>query len=376
MDSRAIVMEEPGSLAETEVAVPDLGPDEVLVEVELTGICGTDVHMNEGGMDLGFPVIPGHEFSGTVAEVGSAVETDSKGEPVTTGDAVTVVPGIVCGECWYCNNVPTRPTTCENRKVYGFLHPDTAPSVHGGMSEYVVVEGDASFYRLPDDMAVELGALAEPMSVATHAFERAYQPGVPYAREGFGVGKSVAVQGAGPIGLLTMSAAKAAGAGQVIAVDAIAERLDLAEAFGATHTVNFEDHADEEALFGTVRSLTNGEVGPDVVVEAAGVPTAFRQAIEVVRDGGTLVEVGHYAYAGETEINPTQIVQKDLDLYGSLAYPPNQFETSISLLSQLADEVPFTDLFNYRVGFEDAGDAYAAQASGEAYRATIHPGGV
>ncbi|MDX1746155.1 MAG: zinc-binding dehydrogenase [Halobacteriales archaeon] len=375
MESRAIVMEEPGTLAETTVEVPDLAPDQVLVEVELTGICGTDVHMNDGGMDLEYPVIPGHEFSGTVAEVGEAVTADSKGEPVAPGDAVTIVPGIVCGECWYCTNVPTRPTTCEQRKVYGFLNPETAPAVHGGMSEYVIVEGAASFYRLPDGMDVELGALAEPMSVATHAFERAYQPGIPYAREGFGVGKSVAVQGAGPIGLLTMSAAKAAGAGQIIAVDAIEERLDMAETFGATDTVNIEDHPDEDGLIAQTRALTNGEVGPDVVVEAAGVPPAFRQAIEIVRDGGTIVEVGHYAYAGETDINPTRVVQKDLDIHGSLAYPPNQFETSISLLSQLADDVPFTDLFNYRVGFADAASAYEAQASGEAYRATIHPGG-
>lgn len=375
METTALVMEEPGTLEQREIDLPAMGPSDILMRVELSGICGTDVHMNEGGMALDFPVIPGHEFAGVIETVGDDATVDSKGDPIEPGDAVTVVPGIVCGTCWYCNNVPARPTTCQDRDVYGFRNIGEPPYGHGGFSQHVIIEDRATFYRLPDGMDVELGALAEPMSVATHAFERAYQPGIPYAREGFGVGKSVAVQGAGPIGLLTMSAATAAGAGQIIAIDAIEERLDLAAAFGATDRVDITAFDETEALVDHVHGLTSGNVGPDVVVEAAGRPTAFQQGIELPRDGGTLVEVGHYAYAGETDINPTRIVQKDLDLLGSLAYPPNQFETAISLLDQLKDEIPFTDLFNYRVGFDDAASAYEKQASGEAYRATIHPSG-
>lgn len=376
MQSNALVMESPGSLVQREIDVPEPGPTEVLVEVELCGICGSDVHMNDGGMDLDFPVQPGHEFAGFVADAGDRVSADSKGEAVSVGDPVTVVPGIVCGECWYCNNVPGRPTTCENRDVYGFLSTDYRQRIHGGFSEYVLVDERASFYKLPDGMDVELGALAEPLSVAARAFERGFRPGVPDAREGFGIGKSVAIQGAGPIGLLAMSAAKAGGAGQIIAIDALDERLELAERFGATDTVNFAEYDGDAALVDGVKALTSGGVGPDLVIEAAGVPSAVTQGIEIVRDGGTLVEVGHYAYNGETDLNPTRIVQKDIDIYGSLAYPPNEFETAISLLDQLESEVPFADLFNHRSDFDGAEAAYEKQASGEAYRATIHPGGV
>jgi L-iditol 2-dehydrogenase len=369
-------MEEPGELAVQELDVPELGPKDTLVRVELSGICGSDVHMFEGGMDLDFPVLPGHEFAGVVEELGDEVETDARGEPIEVGDAVTVVPGVVCGECWYCNNVPGRPTTCRNRDVYGFMGTDYRQGVHGGFSEYMIADGRSSFYKLPDGLDVELGALAEPLSVATRAFERAYAPGIPDAREGFGVGKSVAVQGAGPVGLLAMSAAQAAGAGQVIAVDAIDERLSLAEDFGATDVVNLTEYDGDEELIEAVKGLTPGDVGPDAVIEAAGIPDAFRQGIELPRDGGTLVEVGHYAYSGETEVNPTRVVQKDIQIRGSLAYPPNQFETSISLLDQLKDEIPFRTLFNAKVGFDEADVAYEKQGSGEAYRATIHPGGV
>jgi L-iditol 2-dehydrogenase len=374
--TEALVMEEPGELAVHQLDVPALEPTDLLVDVELSGICGSDVHMFEGGMDLDFPILPGHEFSGVIEEMGEAVETDAKGEPVEVGDKVTVVPGIVCGECWYCNNVPARPTTCENRDVYGFLNTEYRQGIHGGFSEYMIADGRSSFYKLPDDMDVELGALAEPLAVATRAFERSYGPGIPDAREGFGVGKSVAVQGAGPVGLLVMSAAAAAGAGQIIAVDAIEDRLDLAAEFGATDLVDITDFDGDEDLIRGVKERTPGNVGPDVAVEAAGIPDAFQQGIELPRDGGTLVEVGHYAYSGETEVNPTRVVQKDINIRGSLAYPPNQFETAISLLDQLKDEVPFRKLFNHKVGFDEAESAYEKQQSGEAFRATIHPSGV
>lgn len=376
MNANALVMEEPGSLAQREIDIPDIDEGEVLLRVELSGICGTDVHMYEGGMDLDFPVVPGHEFAGVIEEIGEAVETDSKGEQITQGDAAAVVPGIVCGDCWYCNNVPARPTTCKNRDVYGYFNVNEQPHGHGGFSEYVVIEDRASFYKLPEKMDVELGALTEPLSVATHALEQAYAPGMPHAREGFGPGKTVAVQGAGPVGLLTVAAANNAGAGNIIAIDGIESRLGLAEAFGADELVDLNEHEDDDELVNHVDGLTNGNVGPDVVIEAAGYPPAVRQGIELLRDGGTLVEVGHFAYNGEVEINPTRLVQKFVDVRGSLVYPANQFETSISLLDQLEGDVPFRELFNYKVGFDEATDAYEKQASGEAYRATIHPGGV
>jgi threonine dehydrogenase-like Zn-dependent dehydrogenase len=372
MESRAIVMTESGGLEERTVEV-DPGPENVVIEVERNGICGTDVHMREGGLDLDYPVVPGHEFVGVAVHVGREVDTDAAGRAVAEGDAVTVVPGISCGECWYCENMPTRPLACDDRRVYGFRNVEQPPHAHGGLSEYAVVEPDATFYRVPDGLPVELGALVEPLSVATHALERAFRPGIPHAREGFGIGKTVAVQGAGPIGLLSCAAAATAGAGEVIAVDMIEERLSLARAFGATDTVDASG-LDDEALIEAVHGRTPGGVGADVVVEAVGHPDAVRQGIELPHNAGTFVEVGHYADAGTVELNPTRIVQKELDIYGSLAYPPGQFETAISMLERTHERFPYRELFDHQVGFGDVEAAYDAQAGGEAYRATIHPG--
>ena len=374
MNSRTLVMDESGALEERTIELPELGANEVLVRVELTGVCGSDIHMRAGGMDLEFPVVPGHELAGVVEEIGDGISTDSKGDRVAVGDSVTVCPGYNNSEDWYTKNLPTRPLACSDRNVYGFRGVADAPHAHGGMSEYLVVEEEAYFYRLPDDMPTELGAIVEPLSVATHALERAYRPGLPNVREGFGLGKTVAVQGAGPIGLLTVAAADAAGAGTIISVDVVDERLEMAERFGATDTVDLSEYDGGDDLASGVKELTPGGVGPDAVIEAVGQPVAFGQAIEMVRDAGTIVEVGHYADAGTVEVNPTTIVQKELDIYGSLAYPPTQFETAIAMLAKGADEKPYDELFDFKVGFDRAEAAYDKQASGEAYRATVHPG--
>lgn len=366
-------MDEPGTLSVREFDVPEVGPNEVLIEVELCGVCGTDVHMNEGGMPLDFPVIPGHEFAGRIVETGDAVTTDFAGVAVEVDDAVTVCPGRACGECWYCNNVPARPTACLNRTVYGFTGTDREPTLRGGMSEYVLIEANADFFRLPDDLDIDYGALVEPLAVASYALEQSFQSGLPFAREGYGPGQSVAVQGSGPIGLLTVATAHATGASEIIAIDMVEERLELARKFGATRTVNIMDYDDDEALIEAVRAKGNDGIGPDVVVEAVGHPSAFEQGLRMPRNGGTLVEVGHFADAGTAEINPTWIVQNDISVESSYVYPPAQFRTSLSLLQRYRDDLPFLELFNNRVDLSEAESAFEAQAAGDSYRATIHP---
>lgn len=373
MQSRTLVMDQSGELSVRTVDIPAVGAEEILVEVELTGICGSDVHMRSGGLDVDFPVVPGHELAGTVVEVGDGVDTDAKDDPLNVGDNVTVVPGINVADDWYTDHVPAHPLACTERKVYGFRGVDDHPHVHGGMSEYMLLEADAHVFRLPDSLDIELGALVEPLSVATHALDLATQPGIPWIREGFGIGQSVVVQGAGPIGLLTAAAARHAGAGQVIAVDLVPERLELAERFGATHTVNVDNY-DGDGFIDVIDDITPSGDGPDVSIEAVGHPDAFEQAIDIARKAGTIVELGHYVSNGEASVDPSRIIHKELSIRGSLAYPPNQFETAISMLSATADDPPYRELFNHRAGFDDAEAAYRAQADGSAYRATIHPG--
>lgn len=372
MDSKAVVLTEEGSLEHRTIDVQTPGPTDVLLRIELTGVCGSDVHMWQHGLDLAYPVLPGHELVGVIEEMGDAVTVDSARRPIEVGDAITVVPGISCDDCWYCDNMPTRPLTCNDRDVHGFRGVDDPPHGHGGMSQYMLVEDRAHYYKVPDSLDTQLGALVEPLAVASHAIERAAPPGIPYAREGLGLGQSVVVQGAGPIGLLTVGAAAAVGAGQVIAVDMIDERLEMAERFGATDVVDLRDHEGDEFI-DAIAELTPSGDGPDVTIEAVGHPSAFEQALEIPHNGGTVVEVGHYFPAGTAEVDPSDVIHRQLDIYGSLAYPPGQFDAAISLLEGTVDRFPYADLLNYPVGIDDVTDAFETQASGDAYRATVHP---
>jgi len=374
MKTKTVVMEEPGEFDVREVDLPEIGPNDVLMRVEANGVCGTDIHIAEGGMDLDFPILPGHEFVGRVEKLGENVTEDARGRPLEVGDPITGVPFWKVEDDWYSENMPTREVLFTGVTGLG-LAPLDSKNV-GGMSEYLVLPEQTEVFRLPDDMDVRVGALSEPMSIGVHAYERAKMPGLPNVREGVGIGSSVAVQGAGPIGLLTMVAADVSGAGQIIAIDAIEERLDLAREFGATDTVDVTAHDGEDDLIRAVKEATEGAPGPDAVVEATGVPQTVRQAIEIPHDGGVFVEAGHYAYSGDVEINPTRIVQKELQIRGSKAAPPSEFETAVDLLEDTRDEYPFEKLLNYPVALEDVADAYETQADGGALRATIHPHGV
>ncbi|NGM70375.1 zinc-binding dehydrogenase [Natronolimnobius sp. AArcel1] len=367
-------MQEPGEFDVQEFELPELGPNDVLMRVELNGVCGTDIHINEGGMDLDFPVLPGHEFAGRVEELGGSVENDARGRPLKEGDPITAIPFWPVEDDWYSENVPTREVLFEGITGLGMAPTETGNV--GGMSEYMVLPEEADVYRLPEDMNPDLGALAEPLSIGVRAYERATMPGFPDVNEGVGLGSSVAVQGAGTIGLLTIAAAHAGGSGQIIAIDAIEERLELARKFGATDTVNIAEYDGEDEIVAAVKAKTDSGHGPTAVIEATGIPQTVRQAIEIPHDGGIFVEAGHYAYNGEVEINPTRIVQKELTIIGSKAAPASQFKTAVELLPRLAEEMPLEDLFNHRVSIDDVADAYETQAAGNALRASIHPHGV
>jgi L-iditol 2-dehydrogenase len=371
--SKAAVMLKPGEIETREIDIPEVGKEDILMKVDLCGICGTDIHLNKGHMEVRFPVIPGHEFAGKIVEMGeNARIEDSKGELIKEGDSITVVPGMVCGKCWYCRNIPVRPNICTNRKVYGYLNCETFPYLQGGWSEYVYVVSKAWIYKLPKDLPIELGALAEPLSVAIRAIERAFSPGIPFAREGFGMCKNIAIQGVGPIGLLVVATAKTMGANMIIALDVNEERLRAAKKFGATHTINLTDKSKDERIK-KVKELTFGNVGVDAVIECTGVPTSIPEGLEMLRKGGKYIEVGHFADAGTIPINPHLICSKDLDIHGSWVYPPNQFETAISLLHKKNKEIPLMDLFTHKFSIEQASDGLEVAASGKALKVIIKP---
>src|SRR5512139_1456025 len=212
---KSIVIEEPNDITLVERDVPEPGPREVMIQVMASGICGTDLHIYRGEYMGSYPVIPGHEFSGVVAAVGSGVTR------FHAGDRVAVEPNIACDNCVNCLN--NRQNFCLNWQAIGVTLP-------GGMEEYVIVPEKTVFNI--GDLPFEVGAFMEPLSCVIHGIERAH----------IGLADHVAILGAGPIGNLMIQMARIQGAAQITVLEINPGRADLARQLGADEVVaSFEE---------------------------------------------------------------------------------------------------------------------------------------
>lgn len=346
--TRGAVLSAPGRLELRQF--PEFPParDGAILRVTHCGVCGTDPHMYSGHLKIPLPLVMGHEFSGILEAWGPAFPArDVFGRELRVGDPVAIGTTLSCRTCYYCRFAPQRENLCQNVQIYGItLGCDEPPFVRGAYSDRLHLFPQTWVFTLPDGVSLKLAALADPIACGTRALERAFGPGVPWAGEGFGLGKSVVVQGLGPIGILTGAAARAMGAGPVIGIDRIPMRIEMARRFGFDTILSMEELPSAEERVGAVRELTRG-LGADVVVEAVGLPPAFAEGIELVRKGGRLVEFGHFTDNGTVPINPQRIVQQDVDVLGSYAYPNAQIATSLFFLSRYADVYPFEDLITH-----------------------------
>jgi L-iditol 2-dehydrogenase len=289
---KALVLTEYMKFSYQDVPDPEIGPNDVLIQVKACGICGSDAHGMDGSSGRRQPpIIMGHEASGVIARVGADVKD------WRAGDRVTFDSTVYCGVCWHCRRGEIN--LCDNRRVLGVSCGEYRQ--HGAFAEYVAVPQHI-LYRLPDDATFEQAAVVEPLSIAVHAVERA----------NISLNDSVAVVGAGMIGLMIVQAARAAGCGKIIAVDLEQEKLDLAAKLGADQGVVSGSAGCVERI---VESC-NGR-GADVVFEAVGIAPTVEIAIRCARKGGTVTLVGNLSPAVEL---PLQIaVTRELNVLGSCA---------------------------------------------------------
>lgn len=327
---KAAVLHGVEDLRVEEVPVPELAePDYCLVKIGACGICGSDVHFFRHGRIGEFvvesPMSLGHESAGTIVEVGAEV----KGLEV--GDRVAVEPGRTCRKCEFCKT--GRYNLC---KDVIFL---AAPPYDGAFAEYVAWPADFLF-KLPDNVSLEEGAMIEPFSVGLHAARRA----------GIRGGDWVLVTGSGPIGLCALQAARANGATQVIVADMVESRLEFARKFGATDTVNLKSADIREA----VAEITSGR-GVDVVLECSGAVPAVLDAVECVKQGGTVQLVGNFME--ELPRIPIQrMVERELTVSGLFRYV-NCYPPSIDMISTGA--IDLKSLITHRFPLAEAPEAIA-----------------
>ena len=341
---RVSTFDGPGATARVETVPRPKIPDKAaLIEIGFCGVCGTDLHILRGHWPkpLPWPFTLGHELVGVIVEKGPGLEADFMGQPLAVGSKVMLPPLMPCGECYYCVHYPANANRCLNPTYYGrYLPFNKAPHLWGGWAEVVYVDLDmlpaTKIYRLPDEMTLRLGSLSEPLTSCVRAMNRAGSAG------GFRVGDTVVIQGSGPIGVLAIVAAKEMGAGRVIVVGAPEKpRLALCREFGAEATVSIETHTTPQARTEAVRRIVGG-YGADLVLDCSGHPSAGPEGIEMLRDGGTYVEMGQFTDAGAIETNWHRFCVKDVNLLGSWAFTANDIPLAIDMLDRARDRHPWS----------------------------------
>jgi L-iditol 2-dehydrogenase len=253
-------MTKPGQIEIVEVDKPCLPEDSLLLKVDQVGLCGSDKHVYLGHMAVPFPILFGHEIAGHVAELGPLANDSMTiiGGPLRRGDPVVVVPSSeACHRCATCLHFPQRPTLCPNRTVHGFMSFSGPDDLRGGCADYMLVHAHSWVYKPFNGMPPARHVLAETAAVATRAVERAMLVGMPNVGEGYGLGKTAVVQGAGPIGLLIVAVLRSTGAGRIIVTDLVESRLAIARQLGADVTLDVAQTSMEERI-AMVRDLTGG----------------------------------------------------------------------------------------------------------------------
>ena len=360
--TRAAVMPAPHAPIEVrEFPSPTLGANEAVLRTLYSEVCGTDVHLHEGRLrGVPYPIIPGHVSVGHIEALRGTI-TDIEGVPFREGDLVTFLDvHETCGHCHECL-VTKQTTRCPHRKVYGITY-GAGDGLLGGWSEQLWMKQGVNMLRIPtgvDPIRFMAGGCGLVTSV--HAVERA----------NVRLGSSVAVLGVGPVGQAAISLARLSGAYPVIAIGDPPSRRDFALEMGATHTVGLDLPPAERVA--AVHAITGGR-GVDIVIEAAGVPDAVPQALDLVRDGGRVVVVGQYTDAGDTTLNPhRQLNRKHAEVLGCWGSDYSHFHRALQVLAHQGSALPWDHAITARFTLDQANEALAAVASRSVIKALITP---
>jgi alcohol dehydrogenase len=340
----AVTFQAPGEVRVDERPDPQLGaPDEAIVRIEATGVCGSDLHIFHGRVAIEPGFIVGHEYVGTVVAAGDAVRS------VSVGDGVLGCFQVACGTCSLCRAGNFH--RCERSRTFG--HGAALGALQGTQAELALVpHADLTLRRVPDGMSVDVALFAgDVMGTGYHA-------ALPVRS-----GDSVAVLGLGPVGLCAVQAARAAGAAHIIAIDAVEARLEMARAFGATPV-----HLTEQDPRAAVKDATEGR-GVEVAVEAVGDPRALELAIRLAASCGTLSVVGVYAERCEVHMGLAWI--KALRLHTGQANVIGHLDRVLALMrAGILDPSP---IVTHHMSLADAPAAYELYDRREALKIVLKP---
>lgn len=344
-----------------ELDEPELEPDSALLDVELSEVCGTDVHLLHSRLSgVPYPIIPGHVSIGRLGRVRGRM-CDVAGRQLSEGDAVTFLDvHRTCHACWYCL-VAKASTRCPSRKVYGITY-GLADGLCGGWAGKVYLKPGVRCIRTEGIEPGRFMAGGCSLPTALHA--------VDLGR--IRIGDTVLVLGSGPVGLSSIAFAKMSGALRVLCIGGPPSRLTAAREVGADATLDF---AANEVAARREWTLAQSEGrGADVSIEATGAPEAVVQAMQFTRDAGRVVVVGQYTDHGEVGFNPhLDLNRKHVDVRGCWGSDFSHFYRSVQVLTDANLSRIWGSLPLERFGLAAANDALAAVSAGRVVKALIDP---
>ena len=343
---RAVTFQAPGEVRLDEKPDPELlAPDDAIVRIDASGICGSDLHIYHGRVPIEAGFTIGHEFVGEVVAAGEELTR------VAVGDRVLGTYCTACGECFFCSREEFHK--CDQGRVFG--HGETLGSLQGAQAELLLVpHANLALRKVPEGLSDEVALFAgDVMGTGYHAV----------ASRPLAAGESAAVLGLGPVGLCAVQVAMAAGAGRVVAIDTVEERLAMAESFGAVPV-----HLTEQDVRAEVKALTEGR-GVDLAVDAVGHPEALDLACRLARKAGTVSATG--VYAERIELHMGIVWIKALTLHSGHANVIKHVDPVLEMLTEgRLDPAP---MVTHRMKLDDAPEAYAIYADREALKIVLTP---
>ena len=352
LTGRAAVLTEPFKFELREYPIPPVEPGGILLAVSACGVCGSDLHVWRGdvvrrnamGEPAGF--IPGHEMTGRVHTLGQGVSTDHLGRPLKEGDRVIFSYYTPCHRCYHC--IRGEFTDCP-ANFTGRRSVEEYPYCSGGFADYYYLRPGTFVFKVGDDLPDEtLTPVNCAMTTVMAALERSRMR----------TGDAVVIQGAGGLGLYATLYAREKGAGLVITIDAQGPRLELAKQCGADYTIDVSETQDSEDRIELVKNLCAPRNGADVVVEVAGFPQVVVEGLEMVRPGGTYVEVGNIARGSMVEVDFNRILHGIKYIVPTSYYEPWLLPVAVELLERTAGRYPVTSLVSHTFDLSDINEAF------------------
>ena len=349
MKGRIVVLKEYGKPFEIEEhEVPDPEPGAIVLKMVEACICGSDLHTWRGDqVNITLPPtgrVMGHEGFGIVHSLGKGVATDSMGVRIGEGDRVVHAIVFPCNRCYIC--LRGEQNHCPNRGRY----PPSVdyPYFTGAYGDYFYVPPGHAVFRVPDELPDEvLAPVNDTLSSVAQGLISA----------GCRFGDSVVIQGAGGLGLAATAFVKDMGAVCVIVLDRLQNRLQLAREFGADHIIDIDEGETQDSRRQRIWELTGGR-GADLVVETAGLVELLPQGIAMLRNGGTLLELGNIAPGKTVEFDPSTVLMGKR-IVGSLVYPPSVLPMVLSYLVRNLNRYPFHKIISHRFKLEDVNEAFS-----------------